>query len=97
MAEIIWTREAEFWLKEIYDYIALDNPRAASKVITGIYNKTQLLSEHPEIGYIYRDEPEGTIRILLYGHYRIAYLIQQDAINILGVFHGALDIDRYFI
>ncbi len=50
MAEIIWTREAEYWLKEIYDYIALDNPRAASKLITGIYSKTQLLSEHPEIG-----------------------------------------------
>jgi leucyl-tRNA synthetase len=31
-------------------------------------------------------------------HYRIAYLIKPDGnIDILGVFHGALDIDRYFI
>ncbi len=32
----------------------------------------------------------------LYGHYRVVYLIKEDQmIDILGVFHGALDIDRY--
>jgi toxin ParE1/3/4 len=36
------------------------------------------------------------IRILLYGHYRIAYLLKpDDNIDILGVFHGALDLERY--
>lgn len=40
--------------------------------------------------------PDGDIRILLYEHYRIAYLIKcDDNIDILGVFHGALDIERY--
>ncbi|MBI5506369.1 MAG: type II toxin-antitoxin system RelE/ParE family toxin, partial [Deltaproteobacteria bacterium] len=30
------------------------------------------------------------------GHYRIAYLIKPDgSIDILGVFHGALDIERF--
>jgi plasmid stabilization system protein ParE len=38
------------------------------------------------------------IRILLFGHYRIAYLIKPDGnIDILGVFHGALEIERYFL
>jgi len=36
------------------------------------------------------------VRILLYGHYRIAYLVKDDGnVDILGVFHGALDITRY--
>jgi len=36
------------------------------------------------------------VRILLYGHYRIAYLIKADGnIDILGVFHGSLDISKY--
>jgi plasmid stabilization system protein ParE len=36
------------------------------------------------------------VRILLYGHYRIAYLIRDDGnIDVLGVFHGSLDISRY--
>ena len=96
MAEIRWTIEAEAWLRDIYDYIAHDNPSAAAKVVDGIYEKAQLLKEYPEIGYKYRSESEGEIRILLYGHHRIAYLLAGDeSIDILGIFHGALDIDRY--
>ena len=96
MAEIRWTIEAEVWLRDIYDYIAHDNPSAAARVVDGIYEKTQLLKEHPEIGYKYRSESEGEIRILLYGHYRIAYLLAGDkSIDILGIFHGALEIDRF--
>ena len=96
MAEIRWTIESEALLRDIYDYIAQDNPSAAAKVVEGIYEKAQLLKEHPEIGYKYRSEAEGEIRILLYGHYRITYLLVDDkSIDILGVFHGALEIDRY--
>ena len=96
MVEIRWTIEAEVWLRNIYDYIAHDNPSAAARVVDGIYEKAQLLMEHPEIGYKYRSESEGEIRILLYGHYRIAHLLAGDkSIDILGIFHGALEIDRY--
>ncbi len=95
MAEIRWSYEAEQWLKEIYEYIAEDNPTAAGKVVSGIYDKAQILRDFPELGHKYREEPEGEIRILLYGHYRIAYIIAEDCIDILGVFHGALDIERY--
>jgi len=97
MAELRWTREAEQWLKDIREYILRDNPVAAGKVVVGIYNKAQLLRSFPELGQKYRSEPEGDIRILLYGHYRIAYLARPEGIiDILGVFHGALDIGKYF-
>lgn len=96
MARIRWTNEAEKWLRDIHDYIAQDNPIAAQRVISAIYEKAQILKDFPEIGYKYRTEPEGEIRILLYGHYRIAYLIRdKDLIDILGIFHGAMKIDRY--
>lgn len=50
----------------------------------------------PEIGQKYRVEPEGEIRILYYGHYRIAYLLRpSQVIDILGVFHDAMEIERY--
>jgi toxin ParE1/3/4 len=96
MAEINWTEEAQRWLRDIFDYIAADNPEAAQTVVTEIFEKTQILRTFPEIGYKHRTEPEGDIRIILYGHYRITYLIKAvDKIDILGVFHGALDIDKY--
>jgi toxin ParE1/3/4 len=98
VAEIRWTAEAEKWLKDIHDYISQDDPAAANRVISGIYEKAQVLHDFPEIGYKYKSEPEGVVRVLLYGHYRLAYIIrEQDHIDILGVFHGALDIDRYLV
>lgn len=44
MAKIRWTREAEKWLREIYDHIAQDNPAAAERVVTGIFRKVQVQS-----------------------------------------------------
>ena len=95
MAEIRWTEESAKWLQDIYDYISEDNREAAQKVVEGIYDKLQILESFPEIGYKYRDEADGEVRILLYGHYRIAYIIKHDVIEILGVFHGALGIEKY--
>jgi plasmid stabilization system protein ParE len=98
LAEINWTRESEIWLKDIYDYIAAENPNAAAETITNIYGKSQLLRDHPRLGPRYEAEQTREVRILLYEHYRITYLIKPDGnIDILGIFHGALDIDRYFI
>ena len=96
MAEIRWTEEAATWLEDIYNYIAQDDPDAASRVVNGIYQKAQVLRDFPRIGYHHRSEPDGEVRVLLYGHYRIAYLLRSEEVaEILGNFHGALDIDRY--
>ena len=96
MAEINWTNEAEQWLKDIHDYIAIDNPEAAVRVVDSIYKKVQLLKRFPEMGHKYELYKKLNIRIFLYGHYRIAYIIKPNGdIDILGVFHGALDIDHY--
>jgi toxin ParE1/3/4 len=98
MAEMRWTDEAVHWLYDIHDYISHDSPISAQKVVTGIYDKTQILVSFPDIGYIYRKEKDGVVRILLFGHYRIAYFVRSDeSVTILGVFHGALDISRYNI
>jgi plasmid stabilization system protein ParE len=95
MGEIKWTEAALHWLRDIHDYIAVDNAAAADSVVSGIYEKAQMLCRYPHIGHLYRTEAEGEIRILLYGHYRITYFLRTSGIDILGVFHGALDIERY--
>ena len=96
MVEINWTDEASLWLKDIHDYIALETQEVAKKVVTDIYQKAQMLRSFPKIGYRYENNEHKEIRILLYGHYRIAYLIKdENSIDILGVFHGALDIEKY--
>jgi plasmid stabilization system protein ParE len=95
VATVRWTAEAERWLEDIYEHIATDNPRAAAETVEGIYQRAQSLADIPEIGERYRVS-KREVRILLFSHYRIAYLVKDDqSIDILGVFHGALDIGRY--
>ncbi|EQD24380.1 MAG: hypothetical protein D084_Lepto4C00452G0001, partial [Leptospirillum sp. Group IV 'UBA BS'] len=56
----------------------------------------RILQNFPGFGHKYRTEDEGEVRVLLYGHYRIVYLLRfPEILDILGVFHGALDLDRY--
>ncbi len=96
MAKLRWTEEAAAWMEDIYRCIAADDPQAASRVVNSIYEKAQMLGEFPRMGHAYRLEPEGEIPVFTYGHYRIAYLIRsEDLIEVLGVFHTALDIERY--
>jgi plasmid stabilization system protein ParE len=95
MATIAWTEEAQRWLEDIFEYIALDNPQAAAHTIQDIYERAQVLTSHPEIGHRYLASRRH-VRILLYGHYRIAYFVKDDGnIDVLGVFHGSLDITKY--
>ena len=95
MAAVAWTDEARQWLEDIFEYIAADNPQAAARTVQGIYERAQVLAKFPEIGHRYQASARN-VRVLLYGHYRIAYLVKDDGnIDVLGVFHGSLDISRY--
>jgi len=67
VAQLVWAEESERWLKDIFEYIALDNPDAAASVITGIYDRTQTLLKFSESGYKYEGGTEDVL-ILLYGH-----------------------------
>lgn len=96
MGTIRWTEEALGWLEEIHSYISQDNPAAAQRVARGIYDKIQSLKDFPQRGYRYWEREDEEIRILLYGHYRIAYrLLTDDMVEILGIYHGSLDIEKY--
>jgi len=77
MAEVRWTDEAQRWLQDIYEYIAADSPDAAARTVQGIYDRAQDLARFSEIGHQYPASSRH-VRILLYEHYRIAYLVRED-------------------
>lgn len=95
MAEIAWTLEARRWLEAILEYIAADNAQAAARTVQGIYERAQDLKRLPQLGSRYAASSRD-VRVLLYGHYRIACLFKDDGnVDIPGGFHGALDITKY--
>lgn len=96
MVRLQWTKNAKICLKNIHDYIALDNPVIAKNVIKNIREKVQILKSFPEIGSTYLEIED--VRILYYAHYRIVYLIvDPQRIDILGVFHGTMELKNYII
>ncbi len=95
MGEINWNEEAQRWLRDIYEYIAEDSPQAASRTVEGIEQRVQYLASFPELGWLYLNSSRN-VRIILHGHYRIAYLVHDNRdVTIIGIFHTSLDIDRY--
>jgi plasmid stabilization system protein ParE len=96
LAEVVWTEEAERWLLKIHDYIAKDGPAAAFNVVQSIYARAQVLGRFPDLGHSYTSPSGREARILLWGHYRIVYLKRsKEEVHIVGVFHGAMDLDQY--
>jgi len=97
MAQISWTAEAQFRLRDIYEFIVADNPKAAAAVVLGIHASARALREHPRLGQRYTHVTDREVRVLVHGHFRIAHLIYADSehIDILGVFHAALPIEDY--
>jgi toxin ParE1/3/4 len=96
MVTINWTDEAVGWLRDIYAYIANNNPKAARNTVNNILEKAKLLIEFPELGGIYPIDAPYKIRVIYYSHYRVAYkIVDESRIDILGVFHGAMEIKNY--
>lgn len=50
MAEIVWSEPALSDLDAIADYIALENPVAASALVKRIFGHVEQLADHPESG-----------------------------------------------
>jgi len=50
MVEIVWTEPALVDLDAIADYIALENPVAASELVRRIFGHVDQLADHPDSG-----------------------------------------------
>ena len=50
MAEIVWSEPALGDLDAIADYIALENPVAASELVARVFGHVEQLAAHPESG-----------------------------------------------
>jgi plasmid stabilization system protein ParE len=96
LAQVVWTDQANRWLKKIHDYIARDKPGAAFDVVQAIYARAQILAQFPELGHKHKSASGREVRILLWGHYRIVYhVVANRDVHVLGVFHGAMELNQY--
>jgi len=83
--KIIWSPLSIDRITEIAKYIAEDNLNAAEKWLEEIFNSVEQLQTFPQSGRIVPELNEPSIRDLLFGNYRIVYLIEEKHISVLTV------------
>ena len=89
--EIVWTEPAGLQLEDIRDYISVDNPAAAIRIVNKIIARVEQLKSTPRLGRVYRKGGEHSVRQIVSGKYRIFFRIIEKAkrVEILLVWHGA--------
>lgn len=85
MAQVIWTEPALQDLDRIADYISLDNPEAARKLVKKTFEQVGLLHEHPKLGKSVQELEESVYREILVSPCRIFYRIEDEIVYIIHV------------
>ncbi|WP_372611316.1 type II toxin-antitoxin system RelE/ParE family toxin [Halomonas sp.] len=85
MADIIWTEPALLELDAIAEYIALDNPLAASRLVNEIFSHIERLEDFPKSGRIPPELPESVYREVVVSPCRVFYREDGNRVLILYV------------
>ena len=97
MAEVIWADAALNDLDAIAEYIALDNPAAASKLVEQVLNQTDRLADFPRSGRIPPELPDSVYREILVPPCRIFYRGGSDHVFILHVMREERQLRRFML
>ncbi len=84
-----WTRLALQDLRHLHEYIADDNPSAASRMVTRMQEATERLKNHPQMGRPGR--VQGTRELVIAGSpYVVVYILGDSEIQIVAIIHSAM-------
>ena len=88
---LIYSRQAQADLDDIFDFIAADNPRRARSYVEEITQTCRGLCDSPLIGTA-RPDLQPDLRIMTFRRrVVIAYRVMADRLEILRVFSGGRD------
>jgi addiction module RelE/StbE family toxin len=87
-----YSRDAISDLKRLRTFIAEHNPTAAIRVASEMKQGVEALKSHPKLGHgvLHATDPES-IRDLVLGKYVVRYLLLQERVVILRIWHHLED------
>ena len=88
--KLIWTERASSDIEAIVRYIARRNPDAASRIGSGIYDRAQILLQHPEAGSVLGELRDGGWHKLIYLKWKLVYTVRGENIIIGRVWPAAM-------
>jgi len=97
MAQVIWTEPALLDLESIAEYIALDKPSAASRLVEKIFSTTDRLEQFPESGRKPSEFKKTRYLEVVVNPCRIFYRIESEKIYILYVMRSERKLRKYLL
>ncbi len=85
MAEIVWTDPALYQLEEIAEYIALDKPDAAARLVKTVFSAVERLELFPDSGHVPPELPNSIYRELYVSPCRVFFRHDDGTIFIVHV------------
>jgi len=85
MAEVVWTEPALADLEAIADYIAVENPAAASAFVRRVIEHVDKLQSHPRMGPVPLDLEHSRYRHIVEPPCRVFYRVESDKVFIVHV------------
>ena len=73
--EVIWSPLALEKVRDIAEYIALDNDIAAKKWVNDVFDKAEGIGDLPESGRFVPELRNQKYREIIFGNYRIIYSV----------------------
>ena len=97
VVELFVSHRAEDELRQIWRYVAAENPAAADQLLLRIDEKLQFLRDFPAIG-TQRDDIRPGFRMLVEGNYLLLYEYQaaDGAVELVAVVDGRRDLSDLF-
>lgn len=86
MRSVIWSDEAVGNLSDILEYVEAFNPMAAGRLADRLVAAAHSLEDFPHKG---REVGKGVRQLALIYPYLIRYRVEEDAVIILRIRHGA--------
>ena len=97
MAEIVWTNPALDQLDEIAEYIALDKPQAASRLVKEIFSTVERLERFPDSGHVPSELPNSIYRELYVRPCRIFYRCEGNTVFIIHVMREERQLRQFLL
>ena len=97
MARLIWTEPALADLDAIAEYIALDNPAAASRLVQKVFGSVERLERFPSSGKRPPELQRTSYRELVVAPCRVFYRVEGDSVFLLYVMRAEHLLRRWLI
>jgi toxin ParE1/3/4 len=97
VARLIWTEPALSDLEAIADYIALDNPAAARRLVRRVFESVERLERFPSSGKRPPEMPRTSYREMVVTPCRVFYRIEGDDVFVLYVLRAERLLRRWLI